>query len=361
MAEVATESTELIFGHRVSAPVFLTIAIPTYKRFNLLKKAIESALAQSCSQKIEILVLDNDQSPEIVEAVQGLPEDRVCVFQNKKNLGMWGNMNRAIDISQGEWLLVLHDDDLMRSDAVARFEQIINSIGERAKDVGCLAGGAEIVRESGRQPRVNLLYPTILFPLDSQYYEINDVVQISDEMRLADMPKFCSSFFRRSTIERIGGWDSGILGYGDAGLLFDLQREKKLYTCHEIFGYYFEHEGNDSHPDKLWKTFSIESAHDFLVRHVDVSTHIGSDFRLGMEKNYFSSLFTNKITHADRKVYASQYLATLGTINHRLRFFFRNAWILTILHFIYIILRPLMRTIFRAAAFVMRRNRNECG
>lgn len=353
MAEVATESTELIFGHRVSAPVFLTIAIPTYKRFNLLKKAIESALVQSCSQKIEILVLDNDQSPEIVEAVQGLPEDRFCVFQNKKNLGMWGNMNRAIDISQGEWLLVLHDDDLLRSDAVARFEHIINSMGERAKNVGCLAGGAEIVRGSGRQPRVNLFYPIILFPLDSQYYETSDVVQISDEMRLADMPKFCSSFFRRSTIERIGGWDPGILGYGDAGLFFDLQNEKKLYTCHEIFGYYFEHEGNDSHPDKLWKTFSIESAHDFLVRHVDVNSRIGADFRRAMDINYFSSLFTNEVTHSARMIYASQFLATLGTTNCSIRFFMKNAWMLTLLHFAYVVLRPIARMMFKMAAFLM--------
>lgn len=357
MPDVALDSPKLLFGQRITAPVFLTIAIPTYKRFDLLKNAIQSALAQCCSQKIEILVFDNDQSPEIVEAVSDLPEDRVCVFQNEKNLGMWGNMNQAIGISQGEWILVLHDDDLLKVDAVERFEHVISLMGDSAGDVGCLAGGIEHLLSSGRQPKINILYPTTHFPLAAKHYENNDLIQISDDMQLADIPKFCASFFRRRAIERIGGWDPDLLGYADVGLLFDLQKEQMLYTCHEIFGYYWVHDGNDSHPDKLWQTYSVESAKKLLAQHVDTNKLIGSHFRREMEKTYFSSLYTKELTHSDRKHYASQLLTVLGAENLKSHFFFKNAWTLTILHFIYMASRSLLRAMFISAAFVIGRNR----
>lgn len=89
----------------------ITIAITTYKRENLLKEALKSAINQKKFQNYEIIVVDNDPEENGIKELIMNENFNILYYKNEKNIGMFGNMNRAIELSNGEYVTILHDDD----------------------------------------------------------------------------------------------------------------------------------------------------------------------------------------------------------------------------------------------------------
>lgn len=106
----------LIFDSEIESPV-VTIAIPTYRRGNLLSEAIQSAIHQDGFHKLfDVMVLDNDPTrDDITETIMKQFRDhpRVSYYKNEENIGMAGNWNRLYDLSKGNYVVMLHDDDLL--------------------------------------------------------------------------------------------------------------------------------------------------------------------------------------------------------------------------------------------------------
>ena len=102
----------------------VTIAIPTYRRPDLLIEAVESALSQRFERPFEIIIVDNDpESTGAAALVERLPEllDRSFRYLiNRENLGMFGNFNRCIQLARGEWLTIVNDDDILYPDYLAK-------------------------------------------------------------------------------------------------------------------------------------------------------------------------------------------------------------------------------------------------
>ena len=95
----------------------ISIVIPTYKRIDTLKEALDSAIKQEEYGDYDIIVLDNcpdrgDETETMIERdYTQIPN--LAYYKNSKNLGMFGNWNRAIELCRGEYMLLLHDDDLL--------------------------------------------------------------------------------------------------------------------------------------------------------------------------------------------------------------------------------------------------------
>jgi glycosyltransferase involved in cell wall biosynthesis len=96
----------------------VTIAIPTFNRSALLRRALLSAVSQTFEGEMEILVVENPST----ETLSGVPTDaellcgeladsRIRYIRNAGNLGMVGNWNRCLELAGGRWVVVLHDDD----------------------------------------------------------------------------------------------------------------------------------------------------------------------------------------------------------------------------------------------------------
>jgi glycosyltransferase involved in cell wall biosynthesis len=95
----------------------VTIAIPTYKRADLLKETIDSAINQKGYENYDILVVDND--PERGCATEQLMlsynNQKISYYKNSENIGMAGNFNRLFELAVGDYVVMLHDDDLILS------------------------------------------------------------------------------------------------------------------------------------------------------------------------------------------------------------------------------------------------------
>ncbi len=98
-------------------PIY-SIIIPTYRRPDLLRQAIQSCINQKTTIPFEIVVTDNDddRSSSAEDVVQEFNDDRIHYSRNESNLGMFGNWNRAVEKSNCDWIVLLHDDDLLLPD-----------------------------------------------------------------------------------------------------------------------------------------------------------------------------------------------------------------------------------------------------
>lgn len=104
-----------------SSQEFLTICIPTYKRADLLKRAISSALKQETCLPYKVLVIDNDDDfneKEILYFIQSLNDSKLVYFKNQKNIGMAGNWNRCGELVHTKYFALLHDDDILLSNYI---------------------------------------------------------------------------------------------------------------------------------------------------------------------------------------------------------------------------------------------------
>lgn len=130
-----TPSIPVFEFHSTEKPKF-TIAIPTYKRADLLRFAIDSCLHQKDFTDYEILVVDNN--PERNDETEKLMKDcyqksNIAYYKNAENIGMTGNWNKLYLLARTEWVVMLHDDDMLYPD----FMKIMSKIVEGDKKAVC--------------------------------------------------------------------------------------------------------------------------------------------------------------------------------------------------------------------------------
>jgi glycosyltransferase involved in cell wall biosynthesis len=104
----------------------VSICIPTYQPTTFLREAIQSVLEQNFID-FELIIVDDCSTMPVDEWVQPFIKDSRISFQpNTKNLGLAGNWNRCIDLAQGEYIAIFHQDDLMYPDNVTLKSRVLD-------------------------------------------------------------------------------------------------------------------------------------------------------------------------------------------------------------------------------------------
>jgi len=105
-----------------------SICIPAYKS-KYLKDCINSILQQSLDN-LELIIL-NDCSPEPVEEIVSQFEDsRITYVKNSSNVGslnLVDNWNKCLSLAQGEYIMIMGDDDLLEPDYLEEFSKLIQT------------------------------------------------------------------------------------------------------------------------------------------------------------------------------------------------------------------------------------------
>jgi glycosyltransferase involved in cell wall biosynthesis len=97
----------------------VTVAIPTYRRPEMLRQAIESALAQTY-RNIEVLVSDSAADPEIAALVAGYGDPRLRYRNNGETTDMVTNAGAMFMAATGDLIGTLDDDDMWEPDFLER-------------------------------------------------------------------------------------------------------------------------------------------------------------------------------------------------------------------------------------------------
>jgi glycosyltransferase involved in cell wall biosynthesis len=135
------------------SPPTLTTIIPTYRRPQLLKRAIACALAQTYPH-IEVHVYDNASQDETEDVVRAfiIKDSRVHYHCHAENIGMMANYETALKAVKTPYFSFLSDDDLIFP---WYYETVMRGF-EEDPEVALSAGSTLIMNEEGRVIRVPL-------------------------------------------------------------------------------------------------------------------------------------------------------------------------------------------------------------
>jgi glycosyltransferase involved in cell wall biosynthesis len=97
----------------VSAAPLVTVVIPTRDRPDMVRRAIESALAQTVSE-VEVIVVDDASTPPI----RSIADPRVRVIRRNRAGGLCAARNEGLAPARGRWVVFLDDDDELLPDMV---------------------------------------------------------------------------------------------------------------------------------------------------------------------------------------------------------------------------------------------------
>ena len=118
-----------------SKRIKLSIIILSWNTKELLKQCLESVIrdTQYGIRNIEIIVVDNgseDGSREYLKRFKGLKVQKFKVIFNDQNLGFAKANNQGIKIAQGEYIMLLNSDTIVKKGAI---EKLVSSINRSDK------------------------------------------------------------------------------------------------------------------------------------------------------------------------------------------------------------------------------------
>jgi glycosyltransferase involved in cell wall biosynthesis len=213
----------------------LSITMPTRNRAGLLERALRSVVSATApvAEHVEVAVSDgsdDESAGAVVRRVLGdWPGGHPYVW-NRPPLTLVENMNRAVEISTGEWVMQLDDDDYLLPGAG---KAMLDAIRGAGAGEAVLLFGVEIVDGDGTRKRVQRFRR-------EQYLEPSQALR-----RLLSNSSFVrepAAVVRRVGLEREGLFDTTVGGATDTDMwmrLFSrhgvrcLPAETCAYTIHE--------------------------------------------------------------------------------------------------------------------------------
>lgn len=108
--------------------IFLTVAVPTYNGARTIRKMLEILLPQ-VNDEIEVLISDNcstDETPQIISSYQG-KYPQIKYIRNEKNLGADGNFLQCMMLAEGQFTMLISDDDIIVEDAIGKITAFLRA------------------------------------------------------------------------------------------------------------------------------------------------------------------------------------------------------------------------------------------
>ena len=190
----------------------VSIIIPCYNKEPYVKEAVKSALNQTY-KNIEIICIDDCSTDNSRAVLKELAEkyDNITLIEEDKNIGVCRARNKAIEIASGEYILPLDADDTIEPTYIEKAINVFDgnpNIGVVYSRVRNLKNRKEILK--GTNELNNLLHDNFIT---------------------------CSSVFKKSDFQKVGGYDTAFdkIGCEDWDLYLSfLEKGCNFYQIDEI-------------------------------------------------------------------------------------------------------------------------------
>lgn len=175
----------------------ISVCLPTFNRAALLGACLPTLLSQTRTD-FELLIGDNCSTDATAEVVASYPDPRVRYSRNAQNIGPVQNMNRLLSLARGEYVCIVHDDDLYAPEFLAS-ESLLLDRHPRMSMVHCAV--YEMDERNVLRRRVRA-YPS------TRVLEGRRIFQ-----RFLEGHNVCCStvMMRRSVLQAVGGFDTQYL------------------------------------------------------------------------------------------------------------------------------------------------------
>lgn len=179
----------------------VSILIPAFNAQDWIGATLKSALAQTWHRK-EIIVVDDGSTDQTLSIAQHFASEGVLVI-SQKNQGAAAARNRALSVSQGEYIQWLDADDLLAYDKIEKQMEIFEKHGN-TRTIVSSAWGMFIFR-----PHKAKFVPTAL------WCDLSPVEWLVLKMEHNLYMQTATWLVSRELTDAAGPWDTKLLGDDD--------------------------------------------------------------------------------------------------------------------------------------------------
>jgi len=130
------------------------VCLPTYNRSGYLLQTLASVLSQTFTD-FEVIVSDNCSTDSTADVVRACGDPRIRYIRNERNIGLFPNMNQCLELARGDYVCILHDDDVY----APRFLEREAGMLDRYPSAGFVHCATYEIDASGRRRRLVQTYP----------------------------------------------------------------------------------------------------------------------------------------------------------------------------------------------------------
>lgn len=217
-----------------------SVMIPTYNSTEYLRETLLSVLAQDLGiEQMQIMVVDNHSTKDDPEAlVKEIGQGRIEFYRQPENIGMMNNFNHCIELARGEFVHILHSDDMIRPG----FYESLGKPLQENPELGAAFCRNIFMNERGVWQKISEIEKPESGILPEQWLKnIATVCPIQTPAIVV----------RRRVYEQIGGFNT------DCGLCGDWEMWARIASRYAIW---FEVE-----PLALWRTHSESSTKSNII------------------------------------------------------------------------------------------------
>jgi glycosyltransferase involved in cell wall biosynthesis len=251
----------------------VTIGIPTYNRANgFLRVALQCAVEQSYPN-LEIIVSDNCSTDGTCDLVRAFKDRRIKYFRHEINIGASNNFNFCLEKAEGQYFLLLHDDDMIDID----FIEICMKHANYDVEYGMVRTGVRVINEHGMVLSES----------------INSVKGLPHDKFLLGWFNnqtawyLCNTLYNTEKLRAIGGFRSKCNLLQDCVATVRLSAQEKRVDVEEVKASFRKHSGEITFAVKV-KDWAV----DFLdlLEVIRVTVPERNEELLGEAERFFSSL-----------------------------------------------------------------------
>ena len=203
----------------------VSIIIPTFNGQEFLRDTIESTLNQTY-KNIEVFVID-DCSTDSTLSVLSSYEGRIQLIKNDKNLGLAKTVNKAVSLTDSDYLILLGQDDLLPYNHV---EIMVKQI-QKNDDVALVHCNSLRIDSNGDELGFTFKNKAQIKKSKNPLYylSINNFIQS------------CGLIFDREKFIEVNGWNEKYKLYGEWLIFIKLASKWKILYNDKTYGFYRIH------------------------------------------------------------------------------------------------------------------------
>lgn len=199
----------------------VTVIIPTYKRCDMLGRAIDSVLNQSYKNVEIIVVDDNDNNSEYRKLTEEFMKkyndcENLIYLKHKKNMNGAVARNTGLSKASGKYIAFLDDDDEFLVDKLGRQVETLRDLSDEYGAVYCgfnIVRGSKVIKSIRPQLQGNLFKDLLLMEWGTG--------------------SGSNVLFRRNVFNEIGVYDTTLVRHQDWDILLRMFKNFKIGVIDE--------------------------------------------------------------------------------------------------------------------------------
>lgn len=208
--------------------ILATIIIPVYNGEKFIKETIESCLNQTIFTQLEIIVIDDASTDSSISIINDF--NFIKLIRNKINRGIARNINKGIEMANGEYVMLLGHDDLLEP---SHIEIMINEFDKNTSFAFC---DSFIIDSQNNKIGESNILPQLKKLLKKTTYNFVYTNYINS----------CGLLFKRESALKVGKWDINeeFPNFGEWKFWIKLSCMGEIKYTEKIKSYYRRHDTN---------------------------------------------------------------------------------------------------------------------